>query len=71
MIFKKKTFILINILTKLYIRKPNYLLNSDSIYLQNWALNGLQYRHDIHKDIQEHNIEIQSQQRIVLTFEKK
>ena len=37
--------------------------------LHNWALNRLQYRHDIHKDIQEHNIQIIIQDNLTLKFE--
>ena len=42
----------------------------DSNRLYNWALNRLQYRHDIHKDIQEHNIQILTQDNLTLKFEK-
>ena len=35
---------------------PLFGHHHDSNRLHNWALNRLQYRHDIHKDIQEHNI---------------
>ena len=37
--------------------------------LHNWALNRLQYRQDIHKDIQEHNIQILTQDNLTLKFE--
>ena len=37
--------------------------------LLNWALNRLQNRHDIHKDIQEHNIQILQQSNLTLNFE--
>ena len=37
--------------------------------LHNWALNRLQYRHDMHKDIQEHNIQILQQSSLTLKFE--
>ena len=37
--------------------------------LHNWALNRLQYRHDIHIDIQEHNIQILQQSSLTLKFE--
>ena len=37
--------------------------------LHNWALNRLQYRHDIHKDIQEYNIQILQQNSLTLKFE--
>ena len=43
----------------------------DSNRLHNWALNRLQYRHDIHKDIQEHNIQILTQDKLTLKFEIK
>ena len=35
--------------------------HQESSRLHNWALNRLQYRHDIHKDILEHNIQILQQ----------
>ena len=41
----------------------------DSNSLHDWALNRLQYRHDIHKDIQEHNIQILTQDYLTLKFE--
>ena len=37
---------------------PLFGQHQESSRLQNWALNRLQYRQDIHKDIQEHNIQI-------------
>ena len=37
--------------------------------LHKWALNRLQYRQDIHKDIQEHNIQILQQSSLQLKFE--
>ena len=37
--------------------------------LNNWALNKLQYQQDIHKDIQEHNIQILTQNNLTLNFE--
>ena len=42
----------------------------DSNRLHNWTLNRLQYRHDIHKDIQEHNIRTLTQYNLTLTFER-
>ena len=41
----------------------------ESSSLHNWALNRLQYRHDIHKDIQEHNMQILQQSSLTLKFE--
>ena len=41
----------------------------DSNRLHNWALNRLQYRYDIHKDIQEHNIQILKRGNLTLKFE--
>ena len=41
----------------------------ESSRLHNWALNTLQYRQDIHKDIQEHNIQILQQNNLTLNFE--
>ena len=43
--------------------------HQESSRLHNWALNRLQYRQDIHKDIQEHNIQILQQNSLQLTFE--
>ena len=40
---------------------PLFGQHLDSNRLHNWALNRLQYRHHIHKDIQEHNIQILEQ----------
>ena len=37
--------------------------------LHNWALNRLQNRHDIHKDIQKHNIQILQQSSLTLKLE--
>ena len=37
--------------------------------MNNWALSRLQYRQDIHKDIQEHNIQILQQNSLQLKFE--
>ena len=37
--------------------------------LHNWALNRLQYRHDINKAIQEDNIQILQQSSLTLKFE--
>ena len=41
----------------------------ESNRFHNWALNRLQYRHDIHKDIQEHNMQILQQSSLTLKFE--
>ena len=43
--------------------------HQESNRLPNWALNRLQYRHDIHKGIQEHNIKILQQSSLTLKFE--
>ena len=40
---------------------PLFGLHLDSNRLHNWALNRLQYRHDNHKTIQTHNIQILTQ----------
>ena len=40
----------------------------DSHRLHNWALKRLDYRQDIHKDIQEHNIHILRQDNLTLNF---
>ena len=37
--------------------------------LHNWALNRLQYRQDIHKDKQDHNIQILTHDNLTLKFE--
>ena len=37
---------------------PLFGQHLDSNRQNNWALNRLQYRHDIHKDTQEHNMQI-------------
>ena len=42
--------------------------HQESSRLQNWALNRLQYRQDIHKDIQERNIQILQQKSPHLKF---
>ena len=51
---------------------PTILLGQhfDGSRLRNWALNRQQYRHDILKDIQEHNIQILSQQSLVPKLER-
>ena len=41
----------------------------ESSRLHNWALNRLQYRHDTHKVIREHNIQILQQDKLTLKFE--
>ena len=41
----------------------------ESNRIQNWALNRLQFRHDIHKDIQEQNIQTLKQHNLTLKFE--
>ena len=43
--------------------------HDDSNRLHNWALIKLQYRHDIHRNIQEHNIQILTQDNLTLKFE--
>ena len=43
--------------------------HQESNRLHNWALNRLQYRHDIHKDIQEDNIQILQPSSLILKFE--
>ena len=53
-----------------YIRSTPPLIGQyqESSRLHNWALNRLQNRQDIHKDIQEHNIQILQQSRLTLKF---
>ena len=48
---------------------PLFGQHHDSNRLHNWALNRLQDRHDIYKDIQEHNIQILTQDNLPLKFE--
>ena len=48
---------------------PLFGQRQESSRLPNWALNRLQYRQDIHKDIQEHNIQILQQNSLQLKFE--
>ena len=48
---------------------PLFGQHQKSNRLHNWALNRLQYRHDIHKDTQEHNIQILQQNSLTLYFE--
>ena len=54
-----------------YIRStpPLFGQNHESNKLHNWALNRLQYRQDIDKDIQESNIQILTQDNLTLKFE--
>ena len=49
---------------------PLFGQHLDSNRLHNWAFNRLQYRQNIHKDIQEHNIQILTQDNLTLKFEK-
>ena len=42
----------------IFISPPLFGQHLDISRLHNWALNRLQNRHDVHKDIQEHNIQI-------------
>ena len=48
---------------------PLFGQHHDSNRLHNWALNRLQNRHDIYKDIQELNIQILTQDNLTLKFE--
>ena len=48
---------------------PLFGQHLDSHRLHNWALNSLQYRNEIHKDIQEHNIQILTQDNLTLEYE--
>ena len=48
---------------------PLFGQHQESSRLHNWALSRLQYRQDIHKNIQEHNIQILQQNSLQLKFE--
>ena len=48
---------------------PLFGQHHESDRLHNWAINRLHYRHDIHKDIQEHNIQIIQQSSLTPKFE--
>ena len=48
---------------------PLFDQRHNSNRLHYWALNRLQYRPDTHKDIQEHNIQILTQDNLTLNFE--
>ena len=48
---------------------PLFGQHHESNRLHNWALNTLQNRQDIHKDKQEHNIQILKQDNLTLKFE--
>ena len=50
---------------------PLFGQHQESSRLHNWALNRLQYRQDIHKNIQEHNIQILQQNSLQLKFESQ
>ena len=47
---------------------PLFGYHQQNSRLHNWALNRLQYRQDIHKDIQEHNIQILQENSLTLKF---
>ena len=48
---------------------PLFDQHQESNRLHNWALNRPQYRQDIHKDIEEHNIQILQQNSLQKKFE--
>ena len=48
---------------------PFFRQHHENHRLHNWALNRLQYRQDIHKDTQDHNIQILTQDVLTLNFE--
>ena len=48
---------------------PKFGQHQESNRLHDWALNRLQYRHDIHKNIQENNVQIIQQKSLTLKFE--
>ena len=54
-----------------YIRStpPLFGQDNESNRIYNWALNRLQYRQDIHKDIKEHDIQILTQDNLLLKIE--
>ena len=49
--------------------RPLFGQHQESNRLHNWAVHRFQYRHDIHKDTQEHNIQILQQSSLTLKFE--
>ena len=51
-------------------RRPLFCQHLDSSQLHNWALNSLQYKHDIQKDIREQYIQILLQRNLTLKIEK-
>ena len=55
--------------TNLDARYKENSTNNRHLRLHNWALNRLQYRQDIHKDIQERNIQVLTQDNLTLKFE--
>ena len=48
---------------------PLFGQHLDSNRQINWALNRLQYRHDFHKDIQEQNIQVLTQDNLTVKLE--
>ena len=48
---------------------PLFKQHQESSRLHSWALNRIQNRQDIHKDIQEHNIQMLQQNSLQLKFE--
>ena len=54
---------------KLVAPPPLFAQHHESSRLHNWALNTLQYRQDIQKNIQEYNIQILQQNSLTLKFE--
>ena len=48
---------------------PLFGKHHESNRLHNWALNRIQYRQDIHKDIQEQNLKTLTQDNLTLEFE--
>ena len=48
---------------------PLFGHHHESHRLHNWALNRLQYRQDIHKDIKDHNLQMLTQDNLSLKFE--
>ena len=54
---------------KIVAPPPLFRQHHESHRIHNWALNRLEYRQDIHKDIRDHNIQILRQDNLTLKIE--